>query len=533
MQGAREALEALVGGRALERRQERGGQRAGLVLGALAACAAAAVRTSGRRAAGTTAWELASARDADRAARRHPQGPRRRRHGCRPRRRDRPRPRARCARRQGGRGDARSRPPARRRRPGGDRHGPLARVARARPPRHRARPRRRGARPLPRHEDLDRPADRGRLLLRLRLPRRRDRLRARPARARGQDARARQGEGALHPRGRDRRAGARALRRRGAAVQGRADRRPRRGRRRVRLALHQRAVHRPVPRPARPRHGPDQGVQAALARRRVLARRREPPDAHPHLRHRVPLRQGSRRAPGAARAGARPRPSQARAGAQPLPVLRALARQPLLAAGRHGDLERPRAAVALREPRPRLPRGAHAHPLRRRALEAVGALGQVPRQHVLHRGRGTAHGPQAHELPGAHPDLQGRAPLLPRPADPLLRDGPGAPPRAQRNAARPDARPAHHAGRRPHLLHRGADPGGGHRLPGLRLLPVPHVRLRAAARALHAARPADRLRRDVGPRGGRARGRAARTASSTSSSTPATARSTGRRSTCT
>ena len=38
--------------------------------------------------------------------------------------------------------------------------------------------------------------------------------------------------------------------------------------------------------------------------------------------------------------------------------------------------------------RPRLPRGEDADPLRRRALEAVGPLGRLPREHVLHRGRG-------------------------------------------------------------------------------------------------------------------------------------------------
>ena len=54
-----------------------------------------------------------------------------------------------------------------------------------------------------------------------------------------------------------------------------------------------------------------------------------------------------------------------------------------------------------------------------------------------------------------------RAPLLPRPADPLLRARPRAPPRAERHAPRPAARPPHHPGRRPHLLHRGADRGGG------------------------------------------------------------------------
>ncbi len=61
--------------------------------------------------------------------------------------------------------------------PGRDRHEPRPRVARADPPRHRARARGRDPRPLPRHEDLDRPADRRRLLLRLRVPRGRDRLR--------------------------------------------------------------------------------------------------------------------------------------------------------------------------------------------------------------------------------------------------------------------------------------------------------------------------------------------------------------------
>ncbi len=104
----------------------------------------------------------------------------------------------------------------------------------------------------------------------------------------------------------------------------------RRGRRH-RLALHERPVHRPLPRPARARHGPHQGVQAALARRRVLARRRQAPDAHPHLRHGVPLRQGPGRAPRAARAGPRARPPQAGARAQPVHVLRALAGLAVLA----------------------------------------------------------------------------------------------------------------------------------------------------------------------------------------------------------
>ena len=432
-----------------------------------------------------------------------------RRQRRRPRRRDRARARARRAGGEGRRRAARPRAAAGGRRARRDRHRPLARRARADPPRHRARARRRRARPLSRHEDLDRAADRGRLLLRLRVPRRRDRLRARPARARGEDARARQGARGVHARGRQRRRGARALPRGGPALQGRADRGPRARRRGADgLALHQRPVHRPLPRPARARHGPDQGVQAALARGRLLARRRLAPDAHAHLRHRVPLEGRSRRASRAARAGARPRPPQARPRAEPVPLLRALARLAVLAARRDDRAQRADRSVAARERRARLPRGQDADPLRRRAVQVLRPLGRVPREHVLHGGRGADDGPQAHELPGAHPDLQGRAPLLPRPADPLLRGRAGAPPRAERDAARPPARPPHHAGRRAHLLHRGPDRRRGQPLPRLRLRDLRHVRLRAAAGALDPAGEADRRRGDVGPRRGGARLRA-------------------------
>src|SRR6059058_742646 len=42
-------------------------------------------------------------------------------------------------------------------------------------------------------------------------------------------------------------------------------------------------------------------LQAAVDRRRLLARRRQPPDAHPHLRDRLLLEEGARRVPGAPR----------------------------------------------------------------------------------------------------------------------------------------------------------------------------------------------------------------------------------------
>ena len=56
-----------------------------------------------------------------------------------------------------------------------------------------------------------------------------------------------------------------------------------------------------------------------------------------------------------------------------------------------------------------------------------------------------------------HAHLFGAAALvLPRPAVPLRRARPPAPPRAERHAARAAARPPLHPGRRAHLLHRGA-----------------------------------------------------------------------------
>ncbi len=143
-------------------------------------------------------------------------------------------------------------------------------------------------------------------------------------------------------RGRVRRAGARALPRRAPGLQGRADRRSRQRRRAEpapraaedRLAVHQRPLHRPLPRPACAQHQDRRRLQAQLARRRLLARGLHADDAHAHLRHRV-LRQGrARAAPRAHRAGQGARPPQARARARPVHLLRGLARRRLLAAGR-------------------------------------------------------------------------------------------------------------------------------------------------------------------------------------------------------
>ena len=296
---------------------------------------------------------LASRRDADRAARRHPQGPRGRRHRRRPRRRDRPGPRPRRAGREGRRASVRD---LGRALADGDR----VEIVTDRSPESLELVRHDTAHVLAAavldlypgtkisigppiedgfYYDFDFPD--GVSVSEHDLPALEEKMREH---VKAKDAFTR--EDVTVAQARERFADE------APALQGRADRRPRRGRRRDRLALHQRPVHRPLPRPARAGHRADQGLQAALARRRVLARRREPPDAHPHLRHRVPLGQGPRRAPRAARAGPGPRPPQARQGAQPVPLLRAVARQPLLAAGRDDRAERAHASCGARRTRP-------------------------------------------------------------------------------------------------------------------------------------------------------------------------------------
>ena len=195
---------------------------------------------------------------------------------------DRPRARARRAGDQAERPAARPRAAAEGRRAAGDRHrSQRAGRARPHPPRRRPRARGGGHGPLPGREDLHRAADRERLLLRLRVPRRRQHLRRRLRGHRGEDARAHRRRRVLHARGRLGRAGAGALPRRGPGLQGRAHRGPgEERRRRHRLALHQRPVHRPLPRAALAEHEAHRRDQAAVGRGRLLARRRQPPDAH-------------------------------------------------------------------------------------------------------------------------------------------------------------------------------------------------------------------------------------------------------------
>ena len=317
---------------------------------------------------------------------------------------------------------------------------------------------------MARGQDLDRAADRQRLLLRHRVSRRRPR-RGRPGADRGADGRAHQGGRALRAPGPARLAGRRPLPRAGPGLQGRADRGPdpRRGCR-DRLALPERPLRGPLSRPARPVDGPDRRLQADLRGGRLLARRRDPADAHPRLRHGVPRQEGSRAAPGAPRAGSRARPSQARPGARSLPVPPRGTRDAVLAPAGHRLPPADRGRGPQAAGRPRLLGDQDASGARRRALAPLGALGQLQGEHVLHgsrrareQGRAARVRAQADELPGRLPRLRLGPALLPRAAAASRRVRPGLTLRARGRAARPAPGPRLHPGRRARLLH--ARPG--------------------------------------------------------------------------
>ena len=239
---------------------------------------------------------------------------------------------------------------AARRRADRDRHAEEPRGARADPPRRGARARHGRARALPRREDLDRPADRHRLLLRLRVPRGREGLGGRLRAHRAEDARAREGGRAVRARGRARSGRAQALHRGGRGLQGRADRGPDQGRRGDGVALPQRPVHRPLPRPARAHDEDGQGVQARIGRRRVLARRLRPADADA----RSTARRSSRRttSPSTSSGSSRRARATTASSGKELDLFLFSELSPglaVLAAAGHGDLERADRHVADRE----------------------------------------------------------------------------------------------------------------------------------------------------------------------------------------
>ena len=404
--------------------------------------------------------------------------------------------------RAGGRRAARPGPPPARRRghPGGHvqerrrlpvRDAPLGRA------RHgRGRPE-----PHPRHQAGLRPADRGRLLLRLRsaaaahrggLPRHR-----------GRDLPHRGLEGALPAQRDEHRRRAGVLRRARGRLQGRPGGRAGPPGRDPGVALPPARLRRPVPRPAPARRRAHRAGQAPVGRRRLLARQRGEPPAHPHLRHRLPHVEGARGAPRAAGAGAGARPPPGGPRPRALPLRRGRARLPVLPAQRDGDRQRDQGGRARGAAADGLRRDPDARDPLRRALAAQRPLRQLPRAHVLHRDRRAGLRGQAHELPGRVPGLPQPPAQLSRAAAAVRRVRPRPPPRAVGGAARPVPGARLHPGRRPHLLppRPGAGRGAGGARPHRPLLQA--LRLRARRhQARHAPREGQRDGGDVGRRRG-------------------------------
>ena len=243
----------------------------------------------------------------------------------------------------------------------------------------------------PWREDRDRPADRRRLLLRLRVP----------GADLGRGSRGdREGD---PPRDRVKAASGRAKRSLAdeAIARFSAEGQPYKveliddgGGRQISLYT-QGEIHGSLPRPSPPERGADQGGQADEPRRRLLARRREAPELtriygtafysqaelDAHL-ERLEQARGAR-------------PPQARRPAGSLPSVRALARLAVLAPERGMVLlERSSRTPPPREPTARLRRGEDAaRCTTSRRYRDVGPLGELRGEHVLRaraRGRGAA-----------------------------------------------------------------------------------------------------------------------------------------------
>ena len=211
---------------------------------------------------------------------------------------------------------------------------------------------------------------------------------------------------------------------------------------------------------------PPRPLQADARRRRVLARRRGQPAAAAHLRHGVGLEEGARGAPPPPRGGRQARPPQARRRARPVQ----LPRRDRLRPRRVPPQGRPRppAHGGLLAPAPRARRATSSSTRRtsRRPtlFETSGHLdwfadGMFPPMHFDDEGGEARPGllPEADELPVPHPDLQVAAAELPRAAAADVRVRHGVPLREVRRGPRAHAGARHDAGRRPHLLHEGAD----------------------------------------------------------------------------
>ena len=171
--------------------------------------------------------------------------------------------------------------------------------------------------------------------------------------------------------------------------------------------------------------------------------------------------------------------------------------------------------------------------LDRSAVGEVRALGELQGEHV-HDGVGEARlRDQADELPGPRPDLQLGPAQLPRPAAALRRVRHVPPQRAFGRAARHHAGARLHAGRRPHLLHRGPDPAASASRSPRSLHGLPRLRLHRRRSIKIALRPPKRVGADATWDKAEARAASRRCSAAgvrVGPSCPAKARSTGPRS---
>ena len=188
--------------------------------------------------------------------------------------------------------------------------------------------------------------------------------------------------------------------------------------RRADHAVPPRRVHRSVPRPALAVDGAARlGLQAHEARRRLLARRFAERDAATHLRHGMGRRQGAEGLSRPPRGSRAPRPSQARQADGPLSLPGRSRRRRVLAHEGLATVPHARRLHAREARRRGLPRGQHAGAHVALALGGLGALGQLPREHVHERHGGEADvRRQADELPRPHPSVQERSAQLSRSA---------------------------------------------------------------------------------------------------------------------
>ena len=299
---------------------------------------------------------------------------------------------------------------------------------------------------------------------------------------------------------------ARALQGRGPGLQGRADRGPgARPGRRDRQPLHQRRVHRPLPRPA---HAVDQareGVQAAVGRRRLLARRRRA--ARCSRASTAPPSTPRRTSSSTCTSSRRPaRATTASLGTRPRPVhvQRAEPRLAVLAAERHGDAQRAAEPVARGE------RAPAATARSRRRSSTTSSCGSSPATGTCTATTCTSRTSRADPM-GLKPMNCPAHVQIYKDERRSYRDLPIRYSEAGLVHRHEPSGTLHGLLRVRHITQDDAHifcteeqiAGRGPALPRLRLRDLRHVRLQAAAGALDPAGQARRHRGDVGPgRGG-------------------------------